>query len=124
MVSICGLKRGIGWTLIAVCALTAASLHHHVSLVDLAGPEYSAGSEARVVTSHSPLSTGSHCHRVVQTVDDNCLACHSQRTVSLLPAGPAALESLAATSASPSPTLAPAASLAVTCGARAPPALA
>jgi hypothetical protein len=84
-----GWKRGVAWILVAVCGLTGASLHHHELL---AGQEDGpVGGQAQVVTSHSPFSSGSHCHRVVRFTDDHCLACQSQRTAALVPTAAALL---------------------------------
>ena len=116
-----GWKRGIAWTLVAVCAATAASLHRHESLADLVGEEYSSGAHA--VTSHIPLSSGSHLHRLVRWADDDCLACHSQRTAAVVPAGSTGLAALAATCATSPQASDAAARFAVTRNPRGPPAL-
>jgi hypothetical protein len=118
-----GWKRSVAWALAAVCAATAASFHRHESLADLVGEEYSARGESRAVTSHSPLSSESHVHRVVRFADGDCLACQSQRTAALVPAGVAALESVAATPAATRPAPATATRLVVASGPRAPPVL-
>jgi hypothetical protein len=62
--------------LVLLAAVAAAgALHHHE---DLAGTLAGAGVD-RIVSSHNPLSNGTHWHSDTHIKDDPCLACSSHR---------------------------------------------
>ena len=77
-----GLRRFLGWALIA-SALAGAGAPHTHSFFSAFEPA-AGGSEApRVVTHHNPLSRATHCHAVLRLVEDGCPACSAQRTATL-----------------------------------------
>lgn len=114
-------KRAVGWALVAVTCTTAAALHRHVSFSDFVDEDYASNGRQRAVTSHNPLSSATHWHRVVRFEEDNCPACHSQRAAGLvagMSAAPDAPHVFFALAVSVDPVLA---RPAVTDGSRAPP---
>ena len=73
-----GLLRRIAAGLVLLGAFAGAGLHHHEDLAGIVG----APAE-RALSSHDPLSRGSHWHAAVVAKDDPCLACHGQRAAGL-----------------------------------------
>ena len=54
-------------------------LHHHETLAALLSADPAAASTPQTVSSHSPLSPGSHWHSSVLVREDSCVACSVHR---------------------------------------------
>ncbi|HEX4441223.1 MAG TPA: hypothetical protein VH854_14190 [Thermoanaerobaculia bacterium] len=58
-------------------------LHHHETLAALLSAGPAAANAPRAISSHNPLSHGSHWHAVVLVHEDSCAACSAQRAFGL-----------------------------------------
>ena len=110
--------RRLAAGIVLLGTLGGAGLHHHENLAGTVG----APAE-RALSSHDPLSRGSHWHAAVVAKDDLCLACHGQRAVGLSVEGHGAAPVASVRFRGAGGPALPAVAALSTHGSRAPPAL-